>query len=120
MQFSEANNKHPILIDSEFSQPDHLQLHFRPMGKYTASTFMSHIRIPFNCSGLLGLQHKLNDRLDNFSDVLKKGSFKLSDYELNTLNSMLQLFKGNTDEIFNFSMISWSVFPMCQHISAGN
>jgi hypothetical protein len=76
MQFSEAENKQHILINSEFSQPDGLQLNFWLMGKYAASTFMSHIHIPFNCSGLLGLQDKLNDRLDNFFNVLKNAISK--------------------------------------------
>jgi hypothetical protein len=70
MQYSEANTKHPILIDSTFSQPSRLQLCFRPMGKYTASMFTSHIRIPFNYSSLIGLQHKMNSWLDDFFDVL--------------------------------------------------
>ena len=44
MQYSGADTKKPILIDSTFSQPQRLQLRFRPMGKYAASTFTSHIR----------------------------------------------------------------------------
>jgi len=100
MQFSKAENKQPILIDSKFTQPDRLQLQFWPMGKYAESAFMSHIRIPFNYSGLLNLQHKLNDRLDGFFDTISKWNFKLSQYEWSTLNSTFQLCKGNTEEIF--------------------
>ena len=47
-QLSSSQTKKPILIDSIFSQPDKLQLRFRPMGNYEASTFISHVRIPFD------------------------------------------------------------------------
>ncbi len=70
------------------------------MGKYAASTFMSHIQISFNYSGLLGLQHKLKDRLDNFFNFFDQWHFKLSDWELSTLNTTFKFYKGNTDEIF--------------------
>jgi hypothetical protein len=101
MQFSEAETKQPILIDSTFSQPTRLQLHFWPMGKYAASTFTSHISIPFNYSSLIGLQDKLNSRLDNFFDVLQKWNFTaLPELDVATLKSTFQLYKGNTNEIF--------------------
>jgi hypothetical protein len=70
MQYSTAETKQPILIDSKFTQPQKLQLRFHPMGKYAASTFTSHIGIPFNYSSLINLQQRMNDRLDNFFDVL--------------------------------------------------
>jgi hypothetical protein len=83
MQFSDAETtKPPILIDSEFTQPQKLQLRFRPMGKYAASTFTSHIRIPFNYSTLINLQQKMNKRLDNFFDVLQQWNFtNIEDWE---------------------------------------
>jgi hypothetical protein len=55
MQHSGAETKQPILIDTAFTQPEKLQLRFRPMGRYAASTFTSHIRIPFNYSSLVHL-----------------------------------------------------------------
>jgi hypothetical protein len=71
------------------------------MGKYAASTFTSHIRIPFNYSSLMDLQHKINSRLDNFFDVLKQWNFKaLPDLDIATLKSTFQLYKSNTDKIF--------------------
>ncbi len=73
------------------------------MDKYAASTFISHICIPFNYSGLLGLQDKLNDWLDNSFNVLKQWNFKLSNYDLRTLNSTFQLYKGNKNETFKLS-----------------
>jgi hypothetical protein len=55
-QYSDAETRPPILIDSEFTQPEKLQLSFCPMGKYAASTFTSHIHIHFNYSSLMDLQ----------------------------------------------------------------
>ncbi len=81
MQFFYADIKPPILIDSEFTQPEGLQLHFWLLGKYAASTITSHIRIPFNYSGLLNLQRKLNDRLDSFFDTHTQWNSKISDYK---------------------------------------
>ncbi len=100
MQYSTAHTKPPILIDSEFSQPQGLQLRFRPMGKFAASTFTSHIRISFNYSSLIGLQQKLNDRLDNFFNVLNHWNFTLPDLDIATLKSTFQLYKGKTNGIF--------------------
>jgi hypothetical protein len=48
------------------------------MGKYTASTYTSHIRIPFNYSSLMDLQLKMNAHLDNFFDELCDWNFKIS------------------------------------------
>jgi hypothetical protein len=100
MQHSSAETKQPILIDSEFTQPERLQLRFRPMGKYAASTFTSHIRIPFNYSSLIGLQQKLNTRLDDFFDVLHHWNFSLPDWAIATMKSTFALYKDNTNEIF--------------------
>jgi hypothetical protein len=68
--------------------------------KYAASTYTSHIRIPLNYFGLLKLQSKLNDRLDNFFTTLYNFNFHVSEFYKNTLNSTFQLYKGNTNEIF--------------------
>ncbi len=58
MQYSTAETKPPILIHSEFTQPQKLQLRFWPMGKYAASTVTSHIQIPFDYSNLMNLKQK--------------------------------------------------------------
>jgi hypothetical protein len=100
MQYSTADTKPPILIDSEFTQPQKLQLPFQPMGKYAASTFTSHIRIPFNYSSLMNLKQKMNDRLDNFFDVLHDWNFNVTYDTVATLKSTFKLYKDNTNEIF--------------------
>jgi hypothetical protein len=100
MQYSEADTKQPLLIDSTFSQPSRLQLRFQPMGKYAASTFTSHIRIPFNYSSLMNLQPKMNARLDNFFDELRKWNFEISNETEATYKSIFTLYKQNTNEIF--------------------
>ena len=100
MQYSGADTKKPILIDSTFSQPQRLQLRFRPMGKYAASTYTSHIRIPFNYSSLMDLQKKMNARLDNFFPDLLHWNFHLSNESKATYESIFKLYKQNTDEIF--------------------
>jgi hypothetical protein len=43
----------PTLLDSNFVEPQNLQLLFRPSGQYAASTHLVHIRIPFNFSQVL-------------------------------------------------------------------
>jgi hypothetical protein len=100
MQYSVADTKPPILMDLEFTHPEKLQLCFWPTGKYTASTFNSHIRIPFNYSGLLNLQSKLKEHLDNFFSRLYHWNFCIAEFDKATFNSTFQLYKGNTDEIF--------------------
>jgi hypothetical protein len=100
MQYSTAQTKQPILINSEFTQPQKLQLCFCPMGKYVASMFTSHIRIPFNYSSLINLQQKMNDRLDNFFDVLHHWNFSLEVFDEAMMKSTFKLYKDNTNEIF--------------------
>jgi hypothetical protein len=100
MQYSDAETKPPILIDSEFTQPEKLQLRFRPMGKYAASTFMSHIRIPFNYSSLMDLQYKLDARLDQFLMDVTEFNFEMDESTTATLKSTFQIYKQNTREIF--------------------
>jgi hypothetical protein len=70
------------------------------MGKYAASTFTSQIRIPFNYYSSISLQHKLNDRLDDFFDVLHHWNFTLDDLDVATMKSTFKLYKANTNEIF--------------------
>jgi len=100
MQYSGADTKQPILIDSTFSQPPRLQLRFRPMGKYAASTYTSHIRISFNYSSLMDLQKKMNERLDNFLPDLLQWNFHINNETKATYKSIFKLYKQNTDEIF--------------------
>jgi hypothetical protein len=118
MPFLIADTKPPILIYSEFTQPDKLQLRFWPMGKYAASTFTSHIRIPFNYSGLLNLQTKMNEHLDNVLTTLYEYGFRINNWDKAMLNSTFQLYKQNTDEIFklfNNLLISLLHVPSRQH-----
>ncbi len=88
------------------------------MGKYAASTFNSHIRIPYNYSRLINLQTKLNEQFYNFFDKLTQQNLKISDYDLSSLNSMFELYRGNTNEIFklfNNLLISLPYILACQH-----
>ena len=98
---SNSQSKQPILIDSIFSQPAKLQLRFRPMGHYAASTFTSHVRIPFDYSALLKLQDQMIERMDRCIPDLEKFNFKLSEYNRNTLNSTFELYKSDLKQVFN-------------------
>ena len=98
---SNSQPKQPILIDSIFSQPNKLQLRFRPMGHYAASTFTSHVRIPFDYSALLKLQDQMIERMDNCIPDLEKFNFKISEYNRNTLNSTFELYKSDLKQVFN-------------------
>jgi hypothetical protein len=70
------------------------------MGKYAASTYTSHIRIPFNYSSLMDLQKKMNARLDNFFPDLLNWNFHISNETEATYKSIFKLYKQNTNEIF--------------------
>jgi len=100
LSHSSMNTKKLILI---FSQLDKLQLRFYPMGHYVASTFTSHVRIPFNYSALLHLQPKMIDRMDTCITDLDHFNFKLSEYNCVTLNSFFELYKSDTIQIFKLS-----------------
>jgi hypothetical protein len=97
---SSTETKKPILIDSIFSQPDKLQLRFCPMGHYTASTFTSHVKIPFNYSALLHLQDKMIKRMDQCIPDLDCFDFKLDEYNWATLNSTFELYKSDINQVF--------------------
>jgi hypothetical protein len=77
-----------------------LILHFPQMGEYTASTFTSHIPIPFNYSSLMNLKENMNDRLDYFFDVLHDRNFNVTYDTVATLKNILKLYKDNTNQIF--------------------
>ncbi len=76
------------------------QLHFWPMGHYAATTFTSHIRIPFNYSRLLHLQPKIISHMNTCIADLDHFDFKLSDCNCHTLNSTFELYKSDTIQIF--------------------
>jgi hypothetical protein len=97
---SNSQSKQPILIDSIFTQPDKLQLRFRPMGHYAASTFTSHVRIPFDYSALLKLQDQMIERMDRCIPDLDRFIFNLDQYNRATLNSTFELYKYDLKQIF--------------------
>jgi hypothetical protein len=97
---SSSQTKKPILVDSIFSQPDKLQLRFRPMGNYAASAFISHVRIPFDYSTLLQLQTKMIKHMDRCIPELDRFGFNLDQYNRATLNSTFELYKSDINQVF--------------------
>jgi hypothetical protein len=97
---SNSQSKRPILIDSIFTQPDKLQLRFRSMGHYAASTFTSHVRIPFDYSALLKLQDQMIERMDRCIPDLDRFNFNLDEYNRATLNSTFELYKSDLRQVF--------------------
>jgi hypothetical protein len=110
MQYSGAETKQPILIDSEFTQPEKMQLRFCLLGKYAATTFTSHIRVPFNYSNLLHLESKMDQRLDQFITDLDKYHFKVGDADLRTIHSTFQIYRQTPRTFSNYSTIFWPAF----------
>jgi hypothetical protein len=103
LQLSSSNSsasKKPILIDSIFTQPDKLQLRFHPMGHCAASTFTSHVRIPFDYSALLQLQDKMIKRMDRCIPDLDRFNLNLDQYNRATLNSIFELYKSDIHQVF--------------------
>ncbi len=100
LSLSNVQPKKPILIDSIFSQPDKLQLRFRPMGHYAASTFTSHVRIPFDYSALLKLQAQMIERMDRCIPDLDRFHFKIEERDLRVLNSTFELYKSDLNQVF--------------------
>ena len=70
------------------------------MGHYAASTFTSHVRIPFDYSALLKLQDQMIERMDNCIPDLEKFNLKISEYNRNTLNSTFELYKSDLKQVF--------------------
>jgi len=97
---SNSQSKRPLLIDSIFTQPDKLQLRFRPMGHYAASTFTSQVRIPFDYSALLQLQDQMIERMDRCIPDLDRYNFHLDEYNRKTLNSTFELYKSDLKQVF--------------------
>jgi hypothetical protein len=110
---SNSQPKQPILIDSIFSQPNKLQLRFRPMGHYAASTFTSHVRIPFDYSALLKLQDQMIERMDNCIPDLEKFNFKLSEYNGTLSIALLSSTNRTSSKSSTFSRTFWQVSHMC-------
>jgi len=48
----------------------------------------------------MNLQDKINARLDNFFDKLRKWNFEISNETEATFRSIFKLYKQNTNEIF--------------------
>jgi hypothetical protein len=114
---SSSQMKKRILINSIFSQPDKLQLCFHPMGHYAASTFTSHVRIPFNYSALLHLQEKIIEHMDRCIPDLHCFNFKLDQYNWATLNSTFELYKSDIKQVFKVFhnlLASLPHIPECQ------
>jgi hypothetical protein len=70
------------------------------MGKYAASTFTSHIRIPFNYSSLMDLEFKMATWLDNFFTDLENFHFELDESNLATMKSTFKIYKQSTSGIY--------------------
>ena len=70
------------------------------MGHYAASTFTSHVRIPFDYSALLHLEHKMFERMDNVLLELDHFKFNPSKHNRATLNSTFELYKSDIRQVF--------------------
>jgi hypothetical protein len=70
------------------------------MGHYAASTFTSHIRIPFDYSALLQLQDKIIECMDRCIPDLDHFNFNLDQYNQATLNSTFKLYKSDIHQVF--------------------
>jgi hypothetical protein len=68
----------PTLLDSNFIEPNKLQLLFRPSGKHTDSTHFIHARVPFNFSQLLATPQKTFEQYHNYIKQWPE-SFRTSD-----------------------------------------
>jgi len=70
------------------------------MGHYAASTFTSHVRIPFDYSALLHLEQKMFERMDNVLPDLERFQFNPSEHNRATLNSTFELYKSDIRQVF--------------------
>jgi hypothetical protein len=70
------------------------------MGHYAASTFTSHVRIPFDYSALLQLQDKMIEYMDRCIPDLDCFNFNLDLYNRATLNSTFELYKSDIRQVF--------------------
>ena len=60
----------PTLLDSNFVEPNNLQLLFRPSGQYAASTHLVHVRVPFNFSQVLATPNEIFLEYRNYVEIL--------------------------------------------------
>jgi hypothetical protein len=81
------------------------------MGHYAASTFTSHVRIPFDYSGLLKLQDQMIERMDRCISDLDCFHFNLDEYNRATLNSTFELYKSDLRQIFKLFKDLLASFP---------
>jgi hypothetical protein len=70
------------------------------MGNYAASTFISHVRIPFDYSALLHLQDKMIEHMDRCIRALNHFNFKLDQYNQAMVNSTFKLYKSDIRQVF--------------------
>jgi len=81
------------------------------MGNYAASTFTSHVRIPFNYSALLYLQDKMIERMDCCIPDLDRFKFNLDQYNQATLNSTFELYKWDIKQVFKLFHVLLASLP---------
>jgi hypothetical protein len=87
------------------------------MGNYAASTFISHVRIPFDYSALLQLQTKMFEGMDRCIPDLDHFKFKLDQYNRAMLISTFELYKSDIKQFFRFVqdlLASLPHVPECQ------
>jgi hypothetical protein len=65
-----------------------------------ASTFTSHVQIPFDYSALLQPQDKMIKRMDHCIPDLDQFNFNLDQYNRAMLNSTFKLYKSDIRQIF--------------------
>ncbi len=70
------------------------------MGHYMASTFTSHVWIPFDYSALLQLRDKMIEQMDRYIPDLDHFNFNLDQYNWATLNSTFELYKSDIHQVF--------------------
>jgi hypothetical protein len=89
------------------------------MGHYTASTFISHVRIPFDYSALLQLQNKMIERMDRCIPDLDCFNFNLNLRDRATLNSTFESYKSDLKQVFKLfaHMETENLLPLYEFIS---
>jgi hypothetical protein len=70
------------------------------MGHYAASTFTSHVQIPFDYSALLQLQDKMIEHMNCCIPDLDRFNFNHDQYNWATLNSTFKLYKLHIRQVF--------------------
>jgi len=87
------------------------------MGHYTASTFTSHVWIPFDYSALIHLQDKMIKHMECCIPDLDCFNFKLDQYNQATLNRTFELYKSDIRQVFQLFhdlLASLPHVPECQ------